>query len=125
MPDVSVGANGRHGDVFQLRERRSACCISTFEGNTSDTSLNLPQNESNVTAAVAGAALIVLHLGFGGKPGEQTDLTCDRAHGTACNLTRYANQTQMLETVLATKKPVVVRPTPVVTVLSGRLTPGV
>jgi len=64
-------------------------------------------NASNVSAAVEGADLIVLHLGFGGKPGEQTDLTCDRAHGTACNLTRYANQTVMLETVLATKIPVI------------------
>lgn len=64
-------------------------------------------DEPNVAAAVAGADLVVLHLGFGGKPGEQTDLTCDRAHGTACDLARYANQTAMLETVLATKIPLI------------------
>ena len=55
-------------------------------------------NESNVTAAVHGADLIVLHLGFGGRPGEQTDLK---------NLSLYPNQTKMLNTVLATKKPVI------------------
>ena len=56
---------------------------------------------------MAGTDLIVLHLGFGGRPGEQTDLTCDRAHGTACNLTRYANQTRMLQAALSTEKPIV------------------
>ena len=79
---------------------------------TGDMAVCSNYNETNVTAALDGADLIVLHLGFGGRPGEQTDLTCGcpagNCHsGTACNLTRYANQTQMLETVLATKKPVV------------------
>ena len=48
---------------------------------------------------IADADLTVLHIGFGGRPGEQTDLTCDR--NPTCNLTMYPNQTRMLETVLA------------------------
>ena len=41
---------------------------------------------------------MVLHIGFGGKPGEQTDLK---------DLSLYANQTVMVETVLAMGKPVI------------------
>eukprot|EP01052_Picozoa_sp_SAG31_P014195 SAG31_NODE_873_length_11325_cov_34.061197_8_plen_148_part_00 len=37
--------------------------------------------------------------GFGGRPGEQTDLTCDR--NPTCNLAMYANQSRMLDTVLS------------------------
>jgi hypothetical protein len=82
-------------------------CPGCLWAPTSGMALCSHYNQSNVTAAIDGADLVVLHLGFGGRPGEQTDLTCDRAHGTACNLTRYANQTKMLETVLALNKPVV------------------
>ena len=77
---------------------------------TSGMALCSNYNASNVSAAITLAAepdLVVLHLGFGGRPGEQTDLTCDRAKGTACNLTRYANQTRMLQTALALNKPLV------------------
>jgi hypothetical protein len=57
-------------------------------------------NASNVTAALAyNPDLIVLHLGFGGRPGEQTDLT---------NLSMYINQSVMLETALATGKPLII-----------------
>lgn len=64
-----------------------------------------------MTAAVAGADLVVLHLGFGGRPGEQTDLTCDRGLTNltgGCNLAMFHNQSKMLETVLATGKPVII-----------------
>jgi hypothetical protein len=57
-------------------------------------------NASNVTAALAyNPDLIVLHLGFGGRPGEQTDLT---------NLSMYSNQSVMLETALAAGKPLII-----------------
>jgi hypothetical protein len=53
-----------------------------------------------VTAALAyNPDLIVLHLGFGGRPGEQTDLT---------NLSMYSNQSVMLETALAAGKPLII-----------------
>ena len=55
-------------------------------------------NDTNVTAAVADADLVVLHMGFGGKPGENVDLV---------NLSFYANQTRMLRSVLDANKPVV------------------
>eukprot|EP00040_Diaphanoeca_grandis_P034225 m.211563 g.211563 ORF g.211563 m.211563 type:complete len:785 (+) comp33104_c4_seq50:2401-4755(+) len=56
-------------------------------------------DSENVSAALAGADLVVLHIGYGGRPGEQTDLK---------NLSLYANQSVMLETVLATKLPVII-----------------
>lgn len=52
----------------------------------------------NVSTALGGADLIVLHLGFGGRPGENTDIS---------SLELYANQTVMLGAALATGKPII------------------
>jgi len=59
-------------------------------------------NATNVTAAIDSPFgepdLIVLHLGFGGRPGENTDLT---------SLELYSNQTVLLAMALATGKDIV------------------
>eukprot|EP01044_Picomonas_judraskeda_P005560 COSAG03_NODE_529_length_7125_cov_25.402220_1_plen_307_part_00 len=74
-------------------------CPGCLWSPTSGLALCSNYNASNVTASIAGAELTVLHIGFGGRPGEQTDLTCDR--NPTCNLTMYRNQSRMLDTVLA------------------------
>jgi hypothetical protein len=70
-----------------LREESCLC-----RAPTSGLALCTNYNATNVTESIAGADLTVLHIGFGGRPGEQTDLTCDR--NPTCNLTMYANQSR-------------------------------
>ena len=61
-------------------------------------------NATNTTLGAAGADLVVLHLGFGGRPGENTDLGGKENVG----LELYANQTLLIDAALATGKPVIV-----------------
>jgi beta-glucosidase len=59
-------------------------------------------NSTNTTLGAAGADLVVLHLGFGGRPGENTDLGSEQK-----DLELYANQTLLIDAALATGKPII------------------
>ena len=59
-------------------------------------------NATNTTLGLAGADLVVLMMGFGGRPGENTDLGEEQKA-----LDLYANQTQLLDAALATGKPII------------------
>ena len=59
-------------------------------------------NSTNTTLGARGADLVVLHLGFGGRPGENTDLGSEQKE-----LELYSNQTQLLDAALATGAPII------------------
>jgi beta-glucosidase len=59
-------------------------------------------NATNVTLGAAGADLVILHLGFGGRPGENTDLGSEQK-----DFELYANQTLLIDAALATGKPII------------------
>jgi len=61
-------------------------------------------NATNTTLGAAGADLVVLHLGFGGRPGENTDIGSGKEQEA---LDLYPNQTQLVGVALATGKPVI------------------